>query len=106
MHLDPDLRVLIANSIDHTCMVWNREVRDTTVDGDLSLRAKEFPRHEGRSMRKGEIMDIGIFTPHESLPQVMSGPRQFLRIVGSGVRGREAYFTRNPHLEQMGHVGL
>lgn len=30
--------------------------------------------------------------------------RQFFRIVGKGVHGREGYFTRNPILDRMGIV--
>lgn len=45
-----------------------------------------------------EVREIGIFTPHESLPAERDFDRQFLRIVSSGVHGREEYFTRNPKL--------
>lgn len=38
----------------------------------------------------------GILTPHESLPVPCDFPRQFLRIISSGVHGREDYFTVNP----------
>lgn len=96
VELSRDTRVLIANSIEATCMVWDQDVEDTTPDGDLSARATEFPREAGRMMRAGEVMEIGIFTPHECLPQASAGPRQFLRIVGRGVHGRESYFTENP----------
>lgn len=102
--LDPDLRVLIANSIADTCMVWDVAVQDTTPDGDLSLRAAEFPREVGKLMAAGEVLEIGIFTPHECIPQKQSGQRQFFRIVGKGVHGREDYFTRNALLERQGLV--
>lgn len=102
VELDPDVRIIIANSISDTCMVWDREIRDTTPDGDLSLRAHEFPRNTGRMMAAGEVMEMGIFTPHECIPQRESGQRQFFRIVGKGVYGREDYFTRNAILERMG----
>lgn len=100
--LDPETRVLIANSISDTCMIWDVEVRDTTPDGDLSERAGQFPRETGRMMKSGEVIEIGIFTPHEPIVQNEAGPRQFFRIVGAGVHGREEYFTRNPILEKMG----
>jgi hypothetical protein len=102
--LDPDLRVLIANSIADTCMVWDVDVTDTTPDGDLSMRAHEFPRETGRMMAAGELLEIGIWTPHEPIPQKESGRRQFLRIVGAGVRGRDDYFTRNELLERQGLI--
>ncbi len=104
VYLEPDLRVLIANSIEDTCMVWDVNVEDTTPDGDLSMRAAEFPRSSGRMMGAGELMEIGIFTPHEPIPQKQSGNRQFFRIVGKGVHGRDTYFTRNEHLERMGLI--
>lgn len=104
VQLEPDLRVLIANSIDNTCMLWNVDVVDTTPDGDLSMRAHEFPRETGRMMAGGEVMEIGIFTPHEPIPQQYSGNRQFFRIVGKGVHGRDDYFTRNEVLEKKGLI--
>ncbi len=104
VNLEPDLRVLIANSIDDTCMLWNVDVLDTTPDGDLSMRAAEFPRETGRLMGAGEVMEIGIFTPHEPIPQRASGNRQFFRIVGKGVTGREDYFTRNEVMERLGLI--
>lgn len=96
VYLDPDVRAIIANSVSDTCMVWDKDVLDTTPDGDLSMRADEFPRSSGRMMKAGEAMEIGIFTPHECINQQGSGNRQFFRIIGSGVHGRESYFTRNP----------
>lgn len=104
VYLDRDLRVLIANSIKDTCMVWDVNVEDTTEDGDLSIRADEFPRETGRLMGSGELMEIGIFTPHEPIAQKESGNRQFFRIVGQGVHGREDNFTRNEHLERLGLI--
>lgn len=104
VRLEPDLRVLIANSLDNTCMLWNVDVVDTTPDGDLSERAHEFPRETGRMMAAGEVMEIGIFTPHEPIPQPHSGNRQFFRIVGKGVHGRDDYFTRNEVLEKQGLI--
>lgn len=47
-------------------------------------------------MKAGEVHKIGILTPHESLPVREHFLRQFLRIVGAGVHGREEYFTINP----------
>lgn len=104
VELDRDTRVMIANSIPETCMVWGVDVEDTTSDGDLSARAEAFPRTAGRMMDAGEVLEIGIFTPHEPIAQPKGGPRQFFRIVGRGVHGREKYFTRNPVLEK--RVGL
>lgn len=96
--IEPDLTVLIANSIDDTCVVWDEEVPDTTFDGDLSHLLDKFPRETGRSMKAGEVFEIGIFTPHECVPQKDAGNRQFFRIVGNGVSGRSDGFTDNPLL--------
>ena len=104
VRLRADTRVLIANSLPDTCMVWDRAVLDTTKDGDLSTRAAEFPRETGRMMGAGEVLEIGIFTPHEPIKQAEGRNRQFFRIVGSGVEGREDYFTRNSVLENIGLV--
>jgi len=49
-------------------------------------------------LKAGEIRRIGILTPHESLPAKETTKRQFLRIISSGVHGREPYFTRNPKM--------
>ncbi|MBW3243355.1 hypothetical protein KUV57_11835 [Epibacterium sp. DP7N7-1] len=98
VRLARDTRVLIANSIADTCMVWDQDIEDTTPDGDLSPRSAEFPRSAGRMMDAGEVLEIGIFTPHEPIRQQHAGPRQFFRIVGTGVEGRESYFTENPQV--------
>lgn len=50
-------------------------------------------------MKAGEVHQIGILTPHESLPITKGGNRQFIRIVSSGVYGREPYFTKNPLMD-------
>lgn len=97
--IDRSLRAIIANSVDDTCMVWDAEVFDTTPDGDLSHIAGRFPRSEGRLLKAGELIEIGIFTPHECIKQQKASCRQFLRLVGNGVHGRAPYFTDNPSLK-------
>lgn len=94
--LEPDTRILLSNNLDNTCMVWNSEHPDTSLDGDLGDQADQYPLEEGISMAAGEVYEIGILTPHESLPVQKTENRQFLRIVGRGVHGREPYFTENP----------
>lgn len=96
--LDGDVRVLLANNIDNTCALWDCEERETSVDGDIGDKSGEYPYTKSVLMRAGEVYDIGIFTPHESLPIYNHQRRQFLRIVSSGVHGREPYFTINPKL--------
>lgn len=96
--LDGDVRILLANNLDDSCAVWNAEHPDTTADGDIGHLAARYPYSTATMMRAGDVYDIGIFTPHESLPAARNFDRQFLRIVSSGVHGREPYFTENPKL--------
>jgi len=88
--------VLIANSISDTCRVWNTKDKSYTKNGDLSKYIDKYPENTGITMKKGELAKISIFTPHECVPQKKPGQRQFFRIVGKGVTGREKYFTVNP----------
>jgi hypothetical protein len=94
--LERDTRILVASNISNSCAVWDSEVEDTSTDGDIGDRAHLFPYETARLLGDGEVSEIGILTPHESLPVTASTNRQFLRIVGSGVHGREPYFTVNP----------
>lgn len=94
--LDRDTRILLANSLDGTCAVWGAEHEDTSLDGDIGHAADQYPYGDAVVMKAGEVHEIGILTPHESLPVDRDVERQFLRIVSSGVHGREEYFTRNP----------
>ena len=94
--LDPETEVLLANSIDGTCALWDACHEDTSADGDIGDRADEYPYSDATIMAAGDVYKIGILTPHESLPVDSRRDRQFLRIVGRGVHGREDYFTENP----------
>lgn len=97
--LEDSTMVLIANSISDTCRLWDVKDMSPTRDGDLSAYIDRYPEHTGRLMKAGELAKISIFTPHECLNQLVSGPRQFFRIIGKGVSGREDYFTINPLLD-------
>jgi hypothetical protein len=94
--LDRDTQILLANNLDDSCAVWNTEHEDTSRDGDIGYAAQEYPYQDAIFMRAGEVHQIGILTPHESLPVKQNFSRQFLRIISSGVHGREDYFTLNP----------
>jgi len=94
--LDDNTMVLIANSISDTCRIWNTKEMGYTRDGDLSDYVENYPEETGVNLKSGEVAKISIFTPHECINQQMSGLRQFFRIVGKGVTGREDYFTINP----------
>lgn len=96
--LDHDTRILLANSLNATCAVWDAVHENTSLDGDIGDCASDYPYHNARFLKAGEIAEIGIFTPHESIPVERNCLRQFIRIVGSGVHGREPYFTENPLL--------
>ncbi len=94
--LDRDVRVLVASNVSDTCAVWATEHEDTSSDGDIGHVSDEYPYRTADFLKKGEVREIGILTPHESLPVKRDMLRQFLRIVSSGVHGREDYFTTNP----------
>ncbi len=94
--LDRDVQVLLANNLSGSCAIWDAEHENTSHDGDIGDQADQYPYEDAVFMRAGEVHGIGILTPHESLPVRTDVYRQFLRIVGSGVHGREPYFTVNP----------
>lgn len=94
--LDDNTMVLIANSISDTCRFWNSKEMSYTKNGDLSAYIDKYPENTGILLKSGEVAKISIFTPHECLNQEQSSKRQFFRIVGKGVKGREDYFTINP----------
>ena len=96
--LEDDTMVLIANNISDTCRVWDNKELSYTDDGDLSEYIDRYPEHTAKMLKSGEVAKISIFTPHECITQKESGNRQFFRIVGKGVTGREEYFTVNPLL--------
>jgi hypothetical protein len=97
--LDADVKILLANNLNDSCAIWDAEHEDTSVDGDIGDCADMYPYETATLMKAGEVYSLGILTPHESLPVKQDWHRQFLRIVSSGVHGREKYFTRNPLLD-------
>lgn len=94
--LDRDVRVVIASNLDNSCAIWEAEHENTSLDGDIGHEAEKYPYSTARFLKAGELAEIGILTPHESLPVTRNFNRQFLRIISSGVHGREDYFTENP----------
>jgi hypothetical protein len=94
--LDRETQILLANNLDHSCAVWDAEQEDTSRDGDIGYLADVYPYESAVFMKAGEVHQIGILTPHESLPVESDFNRQFLRIISSGVHGHEDYFTVNP----------
>lgn len=94
--LDRDVTVLLANNLDDSCAIWPVEHENTSIDGDIGNFAEQYPYDKAIFMKAGEVHKIGILTPHESIPVKQDVNRQFLRIVSSGVHGRELYFTENP----------
>jgi len=100
--LDRDTRIMIASSVSDTCAIWDCECEDTSDDGDIGHVSDAYPYSDAIILAAGEVAEIGILTPHESLPARETVSRQFLRIVGSGVHGREPYFTENPCLGRPG----
>ena len=94
--LDPDTRVLVASNVGGSCAVWDEAYRNTTSDGDIGHASDAFPYESARILAAGEVATFGVLTPHESLPVPHGTRRQFVRVVGNGVHGREDYFTMNP----------
>lgn len=100
-YLEPNTRVLIANNIDDSCVLFDHYHEDTSDDGDIGHCSSKYPYEDGIFMKNGEVYEMGLLTPHESLPLSKSENRKFLRIVSSGVTGREEYFTKNPLMENI-----
>lgn len=97
--LNRGVQVLLANNLSGSCALWDAEHEDTSLDGDIGDQSEMYPYEEAVLMQSGEVHCIGILTPHESLPVQQNFDRQFLRIIGSGVHGREPYFTVNPLMQ-------
>lgn len=74
------------------------EMEPCGVICDFTGKEAEYPEKLGVMLKAGEVAKISIFTPHECISQKHSGKRQFFRVVGKGVTGREDYFTVNPLL--------
>lgn len=100
VELDRDAKVLLASNIDRSCAIWDVEHANTSLDGDLGEFLHQYPLDEAELLRAGDVHQIGILTPHESLPVKRECKRQFFRIISSGVFGREDYFTKNPLINQ------
>lgn len=96
VYLRRETRILVASSLGGTTAVWDAEQVETTEDGDIGHLAHLYPFEDARILKAGEVCEFGIFTPHESLPVAETQERQFIRIIGQGVSGREPYFTVNP----------
>lgn len=96
--LERDVEVLLASNLGDSCAAWDAEHEDTSEDGDIGHVSTQYPYEKATLLKAGEVHRIGILTPHESLPVAATFKRQFLRIISSGVHGREPYFTRNPLL--------
>ena len=96
--LDKDVEVLLANSLNDSCAIWDAVHEDTSFDGDIGHASLQYPYSEAIMMKAGDVHRIGILTPHEGLPVTRDTKRQFIRIVSSGVYGMAPYFTVNPLL--------
>jgi len=96
VELDYDVQILLANNLNLSCAIWDTEHPNTTSDGDLGEFSHLYPYEEAIFTKSGEVWQIGILTPHESIPVKEDFNRQFIRIISSGVHGREPYFTENP----------
>ena len=98
VQLSHELEILVASNVAGSTAWWDATVTDTTLDGDIGHLAHLFPYSEANILDVGEVAKLGVLTPHESLPLHEDTSRQFLRIVGYQLKGREPYFTQNPLL--------
>ncbi len=99
--LERDVEILLANNLNESCALWDAVHINTSEDGDIGDYAHLYPYEDATLMQAGEVYRIGILTPHESMAVKEDFNRQFLRIVGSGVYGREPHFTINPLMESV-----
>jgi hypothetical protein len=99
VELERDVQILLANNMNDSCALWDATHEETSNDGDIGHLSELYPLDDAVLMKSGEVHQIGILTPHESLPVNRDFDRQFLRILSSGVHGRESYFTKNPIME-------
>lgn len=97
--LEDDTKILIANNVSDTCRVFDDEETRYTENGDLTDYIEDYPIKDGKLLKSGQVAKINIFTPHEAVVQSESNKRQFFRIVGEGVKGKEQHFTYNPILK-------
>ena len=95
VELERDVQILLANNVNNSCAIWDTVHEDTSADGDIGDKAAMYPMENGLLMQAGDVYQIGILTPHESLPVETDVDRQFLRIMSKGIHGREPYFTKN-----------
>ncbi len=100
VRLDSNTQILLANSIDNSCAIWDAEHTETSEDGDIGYESEMYPYSKATFLQANSIHQIGIFTPHESVPVTDTTHRQFIRILSSGVHGRESYFTKNPLMNE------
>lgn len=97
--LEKDTKILLSNNLDNSCAVWDAEHEDTSIDGDIGHMSNNYPYEKAIVMKAGDVYEIGILTPHESLPVRTDVDRQFIRVISAGVHGIEPYFTTNPLLK-------
>jgi len=103
VELESDVQILLSNNIDDTCAVWDATQEYTSTDGDIGYLSDKYKMTDAKLLKAGELCQIGILTPHESIPVQSDCNRQFLRIISSGVHGREPYFTENPVINKTHH---
>jgi len=78
--LDNNTKVLIANNISNTCRYWNTLETSYTLDGDLSDYINKYPENTGILLKKGEMLKMSIFTPHECIVQKNQTTGNFLEL--------------------------
>lgn len=80
-------------STDGSCRVWG----STTFDVDALGALKGAPSGKAEKMEASRMYWMTDRTPHEALPSMFSGPRQFFRLVSNDVDGWwKTHSTANP----------
>lgn len=93
--LGMDTKVLVANNLDNSCAIWDAVHENTSADGDIGDYSDDYPYSHAIIAKAGEVYEMGVLTPHESLPVAKDFDRQFIRIISGDVKGRAPYFTKN-----------
>ena len=86
--------IFMASS-DGRCRLWDEDTTDVDTHGGLL----QSPKGECILMKPNELYLMNDTTPHESLPALVTGPRQFFRLVSEDVG---VWFSRHSTANPLG----
>lgn len=93
--------IYMASSVDGTCAIWDCQINDKAIGhlGDIEHLRYVLNEYNGcKKTTKWAIYWLTDRTPHESLPMLESGYRQFFRLVTHKVSvWYEQHSTPNPN---------